>query len=72
MLSDQQLIDLSMELDEYLYKTAEKYQVGGLSLSAIVLARLIRLNDEIESRKDFDKIMASAMNVTPISQQELH
>lgn len=72
MLSDQQLIDLSMELDEYLYKTAEKYQVGGLSLSAIVLARLIRLNDEIESRKDFDKIMASAMNVKPISQQELH
>jgi hypothetical protein len=61
-----------MELDEYLYKTAEKYQVGGLSLSAIVLARLIRLNDEIESRKDFDKIMASAMNVKPISQQELH
>jgi len=72
MLSDQQLIDLSMELDEYLYKTAEKYQVGGLSLSAIVLARLIRLNDEIESRSDFDKIMASAMNVKPIQQQELH
>ena len=61
MLNDKHIEDLSYEIDEFLLKCSNKYSVGALSLSAITLARVIRLADEFGSREELDLILMTAM-----------
>ncbi len=61
MLNDKHIEDLSYEIDEFLLKCSHKYSVGALSLSAITLARVIRLADEFGSREELDLILMTAM-----------
>jgi len=63
MLSDKQLIDMSYEVDNLLSALMEKYQISPLSFSAIVLARLMRLVQEVDSDSDFKQIMSSAIGM---------
>jgi hypothetical protein len=55
---------MSQEIDDILSAISVKYAVPPLSLSAIVLARLIRLAEQVEADDDFKKIMANAIQVT--------
>ena len=61
MLSNKHIEDLSYEIDEFLLKCATKYSTGPLSLSAITLARCIRLVEEVGSREELDLILMTAM-----------
>ena len=63
-MEDHQLIQMSQEIDDILSAISVKYAVPPLSLSAIVLARLIRLAEQVEADDDFKKIMANAIQVT--------
>lgn len=63
-MEDHQLIQMSREIDDILSAISVKYAVPPLSLSAIVLARLIRLAEQVEADDDFKKIMANAIQVT--------
>lgn len=63
MLTDQELIQISHEIDDFLSILATKYSVAPLSLSAITLARLMRLVEESDSHGDFKKIMSSAIGM---------
>lgn len=65
MKSDEELIKISQEIDNTLAIMGLKYDITPLSLSAIVLARLMRMVEETEDRDNFMKIMASAQTVEP-------
>jgi hypothetical protein len=62
MLNDEQIAELSYEIDETLLKWAQKYQVGSLSLSSVMIARLIRLIQETGDMDELRSIMAIAIN----------
>lgn len=51
---------LAYEIDDELVKYMMKYKVSPLSLSAIMLARCMRLCMEVGQLDDFKNIMASA------------
>ena len=59
--NDKQLENLSYEIDDFLVKCSNEYKVGTLSLSAVILARLIRAVEIHGDRQEFDIIMMSAM-----------
>jgi hypothetical protein len=61
MMNDKQLENLSYEIDDFLVKCSNEYKVGTLSLSAVILARLIRAFEIHGDRQEFDIIMISAM-----------
>jgi hypothetical protein len=63
MLSDKELIDVSYEVDNVLSALMEKYKISPLAFSAIVLARLMRLVQEVDSDSDFKQIMSSAIGM---------
>lgn len=62
MLNDEQLETLSYEVDDILMKLAQKHSIGSLSLSSIMIARLMRLVMETGDLDDLRSIMALAIN----------
>ena len=60
MIEDKDLIKLSYEMDNILIATGNKHGVSALSLSAIILARLMKLNEETDSLDDFRKLLSDA------------
>ena len=59
-MDDQKLIQMSYEVDNVLSATCNKYGISVLSFSAVMLARLLRLNEEVGSSEDFRKLMQQA------------
>ena len=57
MFTDEQLITVSKKVDEFLSTLAVEYQVPALELSAVILARLILLNNEFQNQKDFRNLL---------------
>lgn len=59
-MDDSTLIKMSYEVDNILAATCNKYEISGLSFSAVMLARLLKLNEELGSGDDFRKLMLQA------------
>jgi hypothetical protein len=52
-LSDEKLMKISYEIDEFLINQAVTNNVSLLSLSGIMMARLVRLSEEANCESDF-------------------
>jgi hypothetical protein len=57
MVTDEELITLSKKVDEFLSTLAVEHQLPALELSAVILARLILLNTELQTQKDFRNLL---------------
>ena len=57
MLTDEELLTISNKVDIFLSTLAVGYQVPALELSAVILARLILLNNEFQNQKDFRNLL---------------
>jgi hypothetical protein len=57
MSTEQQLIDLSQDLDQILALLCITYQISPLSLAAVVNARLMHACIESEAENDFRKLL---------------
>ena len=57
MLTDEELLAISKKVDTFLSTLAVEYQVPALELSAVILARLILLNTELQNQKDFRNLL---------------
>ena len=57
MLTDEELLTISKKVDTFLSTLAVEYQVPALELSAVILARLILLNNELQTQKDFRNLL---------------
>ena len=60
-MSADKLNKFVLEIDNLLSKMLVDYEYDPLHLSSIILARLVRMNQEFESQDDFNKIMNSAI-----------
>jgi len=66
MMNDEQLIEISRNVDSYITQLAVKYEMSPLSLSAILIARCMIFNNEAESTEDFLKLLNSVANNPPL------
>ena len=57
MLTNEKLLEVSTKVDNFLLKIAEENEMPALALSAVVLARLMLINNEFQSTDDFKKLM---------------
>ncbi len=59
MVTDDELITLSKKVDIFLSTLAVEHQLPALELSAVILARLILLNSELQTQKDFRNLLTA-------------
>jgi hypothetical protein len=66
-MDDQKLVALSNEVDKTIHSLCGKYDIGALSLTGVVLARLKIIADAGEITEDFNKLLAhvSATDMKP-------
>jgi len=73
MPNDDQLEKLSYEVDDMIQKLIEKYQINPLSLTAVILARIVLTNDYVGSGQDFRELLS---NIPPqpqkLQQSQVH
>jgi len=71
-MNDAQLIEISHDVDNCLYKLLEDYEVTPLSLAAVLLARAMILNKDAGSSDDFVKLLVSVVQNPPESNEKVH
>ena len=64
-MNDEQLIEISRGVDDYLSTLLIKYEITPLSLAAVLLARTMVLNNEAGSSDDFVKLLQSVTDNPP-------
>jgi hypothetical protein len=64
-MNELDLNKLVLQIDDSLSKLIVDYNLDALHLSSIILARLVRMNQEFESHDEFNKIMNSAILKIP-------
>ena len=62
MVTDEELIKISEDIDEFLLNQIVKNNVEPLNLAAIILARLIRMNQDSKTEEQFYKLVESVNN----------
>ena len=65
MPSDDVLLKLSSEVDDIIADLVNRYQIDPLSLTAVILARLVLANDFLGSGDDFRKLLANVPDIRP-------
>jgi hypothetical protein len=56
-MTNEKMLEVSTKVDKFLLQIAEENEMPALALSAIVLARLMLINNEFQSTSDFKKLM---------------
>ena len=64
-MNELDLNKLVLQIDDSLSKLIVDYNLDPLHLSSIILARLVRMNQEFESHDEFSKIMNAAILKRP-------
>ena len=59
MPSDDVLLKLSAEIDDIIADLIKRYQIDPLSMTAVILARLVLTNDFTGSGEDFRKLLVN-------------
>ena len=72
MLSDDQLIKLSSDVDTFLFNLAKDHEMPALALSAVILARLLIINDEMKTTDDFKKLLEVVATTTRRQEPLVH
>jgi hypothetical protein len=62
MPSDDDLAKLSFEIDDIIADLMKRYKIDPLSMTAVILARLVLTNDYTGSGDDFRKLLADIPN----------
>jgi hypothetical protein len=59
MPNDDDLAKLSFEIDDIIADLVKRYEIDPLSVTAVILARLVLANDYTGSGDDFRKLLAN-------------
>jgi hypothetical protein len=70
-MTDDQLIQISRNVDDYISSLLMKYDMSALSLTAVLLARAMVLNKEVGSSEDFAKLLVSVVQNPPMERNEI-
>jgi hypothetical protein len=71
-MNDEQLIEISRNVDDYISSLLMKYDMTALSLTAVLLARTMVLNKEAGSAEDFTKLLVSVVQNPPERNEKVH
>jgi hypothetical protein len=71
-MNDEQLIEISRGVDNYISSLLMKYDMTALSLTAVLLARTMVLNKEAGSAEDFTKLLVSVVQNPPERNEKVH
>ena len=65
MPSDDNLAKLSFEIDDIIADLVKRYEIDPLSVTAVMLARLVLANDYVGSGDDFRKLLVNVPDLRP-------
>jgi hypothetical protein len=71
VMNDDKLEKIAYEIDDMLAELITKYELDALVASSIVLARLTRMNVEVDGGEEFKNLMRKAMGKT-IERNNIH
>ena len=71
-MQDDKLSKLAFEIDDIIAELATKYKIDPLTLTSIILARLVLTNDFTGSGSDFRKIIANIPGPRLPSNEVIH
>ena len=71
-MTDDKLLEITREVDDILSKLIEKYQIGPLLVSSVLLARLMRMNVEIDDAVEFKDLMLKIIEKTKDKEKQVH
>ena len=73
-MNDEKLLEVSTKVDNFLLEIAKENEMPALALSAVILARLMLINNEFQSTDDFKKLMGvvSSAPIFKNTTQPLH
>jgi hypothetical protein len=71
MISDNELVELANTVDTTIAKLMAEYEISGLVISSVILARLMVLTEMTKDNNDFRKIMKSALDTEPFNERVL-
>lgn len=63
-MDDNKLEKIAYEIDDFLAELITKYELDALVASSIILARLTRMNVEVDGGEEFKNLMRKAMGET--------
>jgi hypothetical protein len=64
VMDDNKLEKIAYEIDDFLAELIAKYELDALVASSIILARLTRMNVEVDGGENFKNLMRKAMGKT--------
>lgn len=67
MLTDEKLIEISRAVDEFLIQQVIKYEVPPINLSGVILARMIRLNQDAQTDTELFELFNSILTKDIVS-----
>lgn len=70
-MNDDKLEKIAYDVDDFLTTLITKYELDALVTSSIILARLTRMNVEVDGGEEFKALMRSAMGKT-IERNNIH
>ena len=71
-MQDDKLSKIAYEVDDIIAALSVKHKIDPLSLTSIVLARIVLTNDYVGSGEDFRKLMANLPEPRPQSNEVMH
>jgi len=71
MIPDNELVELANTVDTTIAKLMAEYEISGLVISSVILARLMVLTEMTKDNNDFRKIMKSALDTEPFNERVL-
>ena len=71
MISDTELVELANTVDATIAKLMAEYEISGLVISSVILARLMVLTEMTKDNNDFRKIIKSALDTEPFNERVL-
>lgn len=70
MVTDEELVKISYEIDDFLFEKIKETEMAPINLSGIIVARLIRMNESVSSEEDFYKLLKSISNKRHLELEE--
>jgi len=57
MVTDEKLLKISYDIDEFLMSEVLKHDISPITLSGIIMARLVRMNESAKTDNDFYELL---------------
>jgi hypothetical protein len=71
-MTDDKLAKIAFEIDDIIVELSNKHKIDPLTLTSVILARLVLTNDFTGSGDDFRKIMSNIPNPRLPSSEAVH